>query len=298
MTGGRVWSTHKWGFAALSAMVILALSGCGVLVEAVRDAARGALSGAVPGLNAYRAEEKVGQIFSAGAAPEVVVETFNGAIDVVAGAGDQVAVEVTKRASGPSDSNARDALSTIEVTLTQDGNTVRVTARRTPGMPRGNAAADVKVTLPAGASLQLNTGNGSLTARGVTGRAAMRTGNGDITVRDGQGSLRADTGNGSIHLQATDASVWAKSGNGSIRFDGSLSEGDQTFDAGNGSIVIVLPADASFRVDATTGNGRATSDFPVQGQTSSRSVRGAVGANPVASIQASTGNGSISLQAR
>ena len=62
--------------------------------------------------------------------PRVVVETFNGKIKVITGAGDTVQANVTKRGSGNTQSAAQDDLKNIEVSMTQAGDTVRIVARR------------------------------------------------------------------------------------------------------------------------------------------------------------------------
>ena len=48
----------------------------------------------------HRATETLAEVYPTSAAPRIVVETFNGAIDISNGHADEVAVEVTKHASG------------------------------------------------------------------------------------------------------------------------------------------------------------------------------------------------------
>src|SRR5258708_39772947 len=65
------------------------------------------------------ATKTISEVFKTGNSPKLIIDTFNGSIDVSQGDVDEVVVEVTKRASGfdqpPADAN----LENIEVTMVQ-----------------------------------------------------------------------------------------------------------------------------------------------------------------------------------
>jgi len=254
-----------------------------------------ALAGCVGGN--ITAEETVTQSFQTGAAPRIVVETFNGEIEVSAGSSGAVEVVAVKRGAGFSRAEAEDDLQNVEVSMTQSGDTIRIVARRTDGaFAIGNSGASIRLSVPASASLELTSSNGGLTSSSVSGDVRMDTSNGRIEVRDGAGRIDVETSNGAIDIEAAGAVVDAGTSNGRITFSGSLAEGSQTFRTSNGAIEITLPADARFRIDASTSNGRVSSDFAVAGEADDESLHGVVGENPAVSINASSSNGNIRIQ--
>jgi DUF4097 and DUF4098 domain-containing protein YvlB len=254
-----------------------------------------ALAGCIGGN--ITAEETVTQSFQTGAAPRIVVETFNGEIEVSAGSSGKVEVVAVKRGSGFSRAEAEGDLENVEVSMTQSGDTIRIVARRTDGaFITGNSGASIRLSAPAAASLELTSSNGALTSIGVSGDVRMDTSNGRIEVRDGAGRLDVKTSNGAIDIEAEEAVVDANTSNGRITFSGSLAEGSQAFRTSNGAIDITLPAAARFRIDASTSNGRVSSEFAVDGESDDEWLRGVVGENPATSISASSSNGNIRIQ--
>lgn len=270
-----------------------ALIGMGVLLVAAL-----ALGGCIGGN--ITAEEIVSQSFGTSASPHIVVETFNGRIDVIAGTEGEVAVEVVKRGAGFSQAEAEADLQNVEVTITQEGDTIRIVARRTDGpLVTGNSGASVDLSVPSGSSLDLHSSNGRISTLGVTGDVSMDTSNGSLEVRDGKGQLYLKTSNGEIDIEAEDARVDASTSNGRISFRGSLTEEDQRFRTSNGRIQITLPASARFHIDASTSNGEVSTDFPVTltgGTLDDNELVGTVGENPPTSITASSSNGDIDIR--
>ena len=267
------------------AVVFLAVAslGCGVTVD----------------LGRFTAEEVVSKSFDVSGTTRVVVETFNGSIEVTTGAGNTVKADVTKRGTGSTQAAAQDDLRNIEVTMTQDGNTVRIIARRTnQPFNMGNSGARAVAQVPAGAILELRTSNGHLSVNGATSDVTARTSNGRIDVEGSQGRLRLDTSNGNIEVRSDSAVVTAQTSNGQIIFAGALAQGDHSFRSSNGRITLTLPAGASFRVDADTSNGRVTSDLAVKrsGGSDEKHLSGVVGENPTILIEAHTSNSNIEIR--
>jgi DUF4097 and DUF4098 domain-containing protein YvlB len=272
---------HSSPAALLAAASLIVLAGCSMRT----------------GFGNVVEEETVAQAFTVGAAPKVVVETFNGDIEVLSAADGQVEAEVVKRGAGFTAADAKSDLANIEVRMTQEGDTLRVVARRIQRFPAGNSAARVALRVPASASLDLSTGNGEVRVDGVAGGGDYHTGNGDITVENGSGRTKAHSGNGDVTVEAEGAQVEADTGNGKLIFRGDLGEGSHTFTTGNGEVRLTLPADASFKVDIQTGNGRIRTDFGLSVPANQNTLQGTVGSNPAASIRIRTGNGAVTLVA-
>ncbi len=255
--------------------------------------------GAAINIGRFTAEEAVSQSFEVSGTPRVIVETFNGDIDVVIGTDNTVKADVTKRGAGSTQAAAQDDLKNIQVSMTQDSNTIRIIARRTnQAINIGNSGARANVQVPAGAVLDLRTSNGRLDVNGATGDVTARTSNGRIQITDSTGRLELDTSNGSIEVESDSAVVSAQTSNGQIVFTGALAQGNHSFRSSNGRITLTLPASASFRVNADTSNGRVTSDFFVKqsGGSDEKRLSGTVGENPTSSIEAHTSNSNIEIR--
>jgi DUF4097 and DUF4098 domain-containing protein YvlB len=266
-------------------------------------------------LNPFTAEETVTQSFTA-AQPRVVVEMFNGSIDVVNGSDNAVKVEVVKRGGGFSQQDAEDDLKNVAVTMTQEGNTIRVIAKRTDQrVDIGNSGASAKLRVPAGAIVDLRssngpittdgpmgdviarTSNGPITSRGSRSQINLTTSNGPITVDGGSGTIDVETSNGPIEITAENAVVVGRTSNGPIHFTGSLAQGRSQLDTSNGNLVVTLPAHAQFALNAETSNAKITSDFAVNGGSQSDAqLRGTVGSDPGATLDLHTSNGPIEIR--
>ena len=268
--------------------------------------------------NRFTAEESLEDTFRTGPAPRVVVETFNGAVEVVTNTEPRVEARVTRRASGASKEVAEEGLDEIDVTMTQDGDTVRIVARRAVhAWGTGNRSAEAFVQVPAGTVLDLRTSNGRIKATGLMGDVSGQTSNGAIDVDGSRGELKLTTSNGPIKvvdargrvelrtsngaidiLKARGAVVHARTSNGAVRCEGTLAPGDHLFHTSSGAIVVGLPSDSQFHVDARTSNGRISTAFNVQktGKPQKRRLQGQVGDDPTLTLKLETSNGSIDIR--
>ena len=281
-------------------IVVLMLSACGAYIS----------------LNPFTAEETVTQSFTPAGQPRVVVEMFNGTIDVVTGADNTVKVDVVKRGGGISQAEAQDDLKNVEVTMTLDGDTIRVTAKRADQrVDIGNSGASAKLRVPEGTILNLRSSNGTISSsgpvgdvkaetsngpidvRGSNGQLDLNTSNGPITTNGGSGAIDVETSNGTIDVTADNALVTARTSNGPIRFNGSLAQGHSEMRTSNGNLVVTLPAGAQFIIDASTSNGKISSDFAVTAQNfSDDHLSGTVGNDPGTTLDVQTSNGPIEIR--
>jgi RNA polymerase sigma factor (sigma-70 family) len=265
----------------------------------------------------HKAEDVVTKSFKTGNAPSVTVEVFNGPVTIIADAAGAVDARLTKQSQATSEELAKEGLKNIEIEMVQDKDNIRITARRTQDKDRTsqeNVSAEVRV--PAGATLHLKSSNGTVQATGGTGGINVETSNGQIQIKDSKGTLKLNTqnggivvtgatgraelttSNGPIDLQAEKAVVTARTSNGEVRFRGTLADGAHTFATSNGRIALTLPADARFKVDATTNLGGISTDFGpgASARVGRASLQAAVGDNPKATITLETKNGGIEIR--
>jgi DUF4097 and DUF4098 domain-containing protein YvlB len=263
-----------------------------------------------------KAEETISKSFKTKAVPNLVVETFNGPISVTTGREGTVQVKVVKTIHADSEEAAKDDLKNVDVSLTQEDNAIRITAKTEGHHLQTQRAAAVVLQAPPGARLELRTSNGAVTASGPVGDVAVHTSNGKIevgstkgkvnlitsngpiSVDEGTGPFDLTTSNGRIDIKAAKAVVKARTANGGIEFHGNLGAGSHSFHTTNGSISLTLPSDAQFRVDAVTSHGQVTSSFPVKGadRRPKTQLQATVGDDPSINIKMATTNGNIEIK--
>jgi DUF4097 and DUF4098 domain-containing protein YvlB len=126
------------------------------------------------------------------------------------------------------------------------------------------------------------------------------TGNGRVTVQDARGSVDASTGNGDIRVITSSGPVSANTGNGEIDVSiGKLDRSpDMSFSTGNGRVTLNLPEGFGAEVDASTGGGTISSDFPVQmrgGRMDRTRLRGTLGGGG-GRLSIISGNGDVEIR--
>jgi DUF4097 and DUF4098 domain-containing protein YvlB len=270
----------------------------------------------VVNFNPFTAEQEVSDTFKTKATPLIVVDTFNGVIDVTPGEKGIVEARVTKRAGGSTQEEAEQDLENIEVSMKQEGDKIEIKVGKTDQSMWSNRGASVELQVPEGTVLDVRTtngkvnvvaitgdvkarsSNGAIHVKGTRGKLDLTTSNGGIQAEGGTGRLDLKTSNGPIAVKSTKAVVNARTSNGAIQFTGRLNDGDNAFQSSNGKIALALPSDAEFNLDATTSNGRIKSDFAVDEdeKANKHRLRGTVGKDPKATIKVHTSNGSIEIR--
>lgn len=149
----------------------------------------------------------------------------------------------------------------------------------------------------AGGRLDAKTGSGSITAEGVSGPITARSGSGSIElVQTGEGDVDVQSGSGSIRISGVRGGLRAQASSGSIRVEGELM-GDWRLDGNSGRIVVDLPDDAGFELDARARSGGIELDHPVtvSGRISKNELRGTVrGGGHL--LQIDSGSGSVRIR--
>ncbi|PYT78586.1 MAG: hypothetical protein DMG40_19860 [Acidobacteria bacterium] len=213
----------------------------------------------------------------------------NGEIEASAASGNEARAE-SMRKGNDGDSNLF-----IEVVEYSDGVTICAAQARdkTPGRcHRGGVSSEsmswwhgsrakvnFDVQVPRGVRLRAMTTNGGVFCRDLNSVVEAATTNGNVEVATSEWAS-ATTTNGGIRVSMGDAK-W----NGELRVTST-----------NGSVDVVLPASAEFKLDATTTNGGINTDFPitVQGSFNSKELSGTVGSGG-RELKVSTTNGGIKL---
>lgn len=244
-----------------------------------------ALGACTVNVNTEGATAQETHTFTVGAAPAVMLDTFDGSIEVHSWDRREVEVVVEKQAQDDG------LLQQIVVEKTQDGDRVTLRVRGPAATHRDgiqigitySPSAKLRVALPRAAALDLRSGDGSITVEDVTGTVALRTDDGsvsglrlggDVRVRTDDGSIRLREASGKIDVETLDGSVTvngrlthlhAKSGDGSVRITadkGSALGDDWSVETNDGTVELRLPEDLGADVDAETADGSIRSSHP------------------------------------
>jgi hypothetical protein len=230
--------------------------------------------------------------------PELFLRTDDG--DVRVEAGDRADVEAVVTTEG-----WRLGPGEVTVTQSQVGDRVtievRVPQRHDSGLTFwGHRSIQLLVRVPREAVLDVRTGDGSITARGLHGDIRLHTGDGAIEAEGLEGRLRADTGDGHMNVRGRFDALDLHTGDGRIVAEverGSRVSEPWSLRSGDGGITLRVPDDLAADLEAHTGDGGIVLDSPVtvSGTISESDVRGKLGAGG-ARLRLQSGDGTIRVQ--
>jgi DUF4097 and DUF4098 domain-containing protein YvlB len=244
----------------------------------------------------------------------VHVETNDGAVRVSTWDGKQIEARVETIGWKIDDSEVR-------IIEHQSGDRLDLEARVPHmhwniGVSRHSLRIELKI--PRESDLNVRTGDGSVETENNVGALDIHTSDGHITVSRAKGDLRLSTGDGRIEAMGLDGRLDASSGDGRIQIEGrfdslNLKTNDGGIDArvltgskmssswsvrtGDGSVTLRLPENFQADLEAHTGDGRITMDFPIlaSGTFGRSELRGKLnGGGPALIVH--TGDGSIRIQ--
>jgi DUF4097 and DUF4098 domain-containing protein YvlB len=174
----------------------------------------------------------------------------------------------------------------VEVDQSQSGNRVDIQSHLLPGATAENSRVDYDVTVPADASVTLESMTGPLRAEKLHGdveaeganasievreisnsHVHVKTMNGAVTLTDiHDGHVEIDSVSGDVTLKSvTGPLVRVSSTSGRIVYDGDFGyAGEYRFNSHSGNIDATIPQDASVDVKAQSVRGQVQDDVPLQ----------------------------------
>ena len=245
-------------------------------------------------------EENVHQELDVAAGGNLVVDVAFGNIEVAAGANDKVNVDAHRKIETSDEAKEKQYLAEVPITVTKEGNTVTVRARRSDDRSwswncTGSTTMDARYTVrvPKNFNLDLKSGGGSISANDVAGTVKVSTGGGKLKLGQLNGPIDAKTSGGSIRLNDCQGPLNVSTSGGEIKSDG----GSGTLDArtSGGSIAV-----HDFKGDTIvkTSGGQLTMDN-IHGRLSGKTSGGSITASLVSpltgDVELMSSAGSISL---
>lgn len=218
--------------------------------------------------------------------PEVVLDTFDGAIELHSWDKNEIEVEVEKRAM------EQVLLDEIKIDAQQQGDKIiiKVTGPARPehrGVTIGmhiSPTARLRVAVPRSANINATSGDGSIRAEAIEGRIVLHTTDGsvsgtrlggEIQIRSGDGSIRIDSTTGKLDLETDDGSIGVeakatvlrlRTGDGSIRATiepDTVMTDNWDITTSDGTVTVTLPGLFNAELDAETSDGSVRTNHPL-----------------------------------
>jgi len=215
------------------------------------------------------------------------LETNRGSIKVGTHDKDQVIVMVDIDGSDEDD---------MKVSFDSSGSDVTVVgeqSRESKGFwGRNNLRVSFYITVPSNYNLDVDTAGGSIKIADLNGKVDAHTSGGSIKLGRISGEVNVNTSGGSIKVEEVAGNIRAHTSGGSVK--ATLTKqptGDCKLTTSGGSITVYLADDIAVDLSARTSGGRVRSEFDVNGDTTKRSIRGAInGGGPKLTLKTSGGS--------
>ncbi len=246
----------------------------------------------------------------------VTLEPLSGgsvAVQVTRGGRDAAALRVERgdgrggeglRITWPSDRvvyPAMGALSSTTLEVANDGTFGRAIGRgrravRIAGAGQGTEAwADLRIGVPAGATVEVHLAQGAMLASNVDGRVSLEAIAANVSLADGSGQWAIDVGAGDVEVARTHGALRVATGSGAVRMDVEDRAAHLAVTTGSGDVTVRAPADLGARLSLASAGGAVVTDLPVHVQREGRDAfRGTVG-DGTGTVSIASGSGQVRL---
>lgn len=243
------------------------------------------LVGVTLGLPLAAAAERVERLFPAAEDVTIELRNLNGQVTVQSWNRSQVQVIALRRSQA------------VETHIEPGENRIHVhTHLLQNSAPASERAVDYEIWAPPGARLHLYQETGTLrvesffqdvtvetvaasvSLRNLNGHTSVKTLNGSVTAERCTGRLEATTISGTLRFLDTDAGrLVANTTSGDIYYQGDFQRGaSYDFISHDGLIELLLPATASFELDARSVQGEVINELPLRPRSHGRVPQGSV----------------------
>jgi len=261
----------------------------------------------VPAANAAELREVTEKVFPLKPGGELVIDSQNGRITVEAWNRPEARVQITRTVRAGDEKRAAALMKELRADVTLGEGQIEIESRY-PKRAESVGIWDVLgqrvsslnihyyVQVPAQTRLHLETSNGEIQIRGISGVIVGQTVNGDVDVASTKSHVAVSTTNGNVRLIGIQGGVRASTTNGGIQAEIRQldSDGEVDLTTTNGDLQVVLPKGLNAQLEALTTNGSVSIGFPVEmvGRASSKLVRARIGGGGAA-VSLTTTNGNV-----
>ena len=222
----------------------------------------------------------------------VMLESFNGSIEILGW--DQPSVEV----SGTKSASREEIMKQIRIDVVSEADSIRIRAIRPV---ERNCNCGVKFTLKVPKKVILDTiqtSNASVRVESITGNSRLKTSNGSIRVWGVTGNLEATTSNASIEVGQFTGAADLRSSNGRIKADGVRGAFDaHTSNASIDASIVELEPGRAVSLESSNGSITLALDTwknnDIRAHTSNASVNVRLPDDTAADLNLATSSGNI-----
>jgi hypothetical protein len=260
-------------------------------------------------------EENVNITRDAKPAGKLVVDVDFGTIDVAPGDNDKVVVNASRKITAISKEKEAEYFASAPITVTSDGNTVIVRARRGKDWDEdGQVCNDARYSIhvPSNFDAELKTEGGAITTTNLTGKVKANTSGGDMKFSLLHGPIKANTEGGEIEVSGCEGKIDIETSGGRIETSGGSGSlraitaggtikvenfnGDANVETSGGQLAL---ANVHGKLDAETAGGFISAKLPspvvgdVHLETAAGAIEVIVPNDAALTIDAETGVGSV-----
>lgn len=223
----------------------------------------------------------------------VMLEGFNGGVEIIGWDSNSVELSGTKSAS------REDVMKDIKIDVVSEADSIRIRAIR-PIEHNCNCGVKFMLKVPKKSILDnIQTSNGSMRVESITGNSRLKTSNGSIRVWGVNGDLEATTSNASIEVGQFKGAADLRTSNGRIKADGIRGAFDaHTSNASIDASVAELDPGRPLTLESSNGSITLTMDSwkgnDIRAHTSNSSVNVRLPDKVGADLTLNTSNGNIS----
>ena len=194
-----------------------------------------------------------------------------------------------------------------DLTLTNIGGAAKastvsgdVTLEKVAGALKGKTVSGNVTVMGAAKGAYCKSVSGNVKVNDVNGDAELQTVSGTIKAGSVKGSITAENTSGDVKLiDVTDAKVIkAKTLSGDVDYVGVIySDGSYNFKSHSGDVILTIPSDAAFDLEAKTFSGSIESDFELTlvGKISKKQIKGSANGGG-ATLEVKTFSGDVHLK--
>lgn len=258
-----------------------------------------ALSMTLPVLAADPKSDVIEKTFTLSGPGKLVANVESGSLTVSGSETKTVTVKVTRDAENSTDSEAAKLLKEYQVTITQDGNTIRAEGKAPRsqrwGWNKPQLRVKFEIIVPTKTDAELSVSGGNAKVADLTGTISTKTAGGSIAATKLTGTVSFQTSGGSVQAESIAGDLSAKTAGGNIGLK--TVEGGKVDASTSGGSIAIAGASGKFNLRTAGGNikleeGKGTVDASTSGGNVTLQLTEA----PKEAMSLKTAGGNISLK--
>ena len=191
----------------------------------------------------------------------------------------------------------------LEIVEHQQGNAVDIELRQPHrthfSIGIENRRTELEIRMPRSAKVNVHSGDGAVSAKGLEGELDFTTGDGSLEIENVDGSLHAHTSDGSVRVSGRFDILELRTSDGRVEVEarpGSQLREAWDIRSSDGSVTLRIPGDLAADLELHTSDGSITANIPiaVEGSLRSHDIQGKMngGGNR---LTVHTSDGSVTL---